>query len=183
MSVFALATSTEHGFSKTPVPSFTLITGLGIQGDCHSGEHVQHRSRLHIQPPPPNLRQVHLIPREILDAVNLQPGEIGDNITTAGLDLLAMGTGTRLRFVPGEGSEDDGKPQPVVVLQGVRNPCPQIDKFRPGLKELFITRDAEGKIAARTAGVMATVEVGGVVSEGMKVVVESPAEFRALQCV
>src|SRR4051812_13221016 len=100
MSVHALAKSASHEFSKIPVSQFTLIEGHGVDGECHNGVHVQHRSRMHIQPPPPNLRQVHLIPKEILDAVGVSASQIGENITTAGIDLLSLGVGTKLHFLP-----------------------------------------------------------------------------------
>ncbi|KAL2130910.1 hypothetical protein VTI74DRAFT_5794 [Chaetomium olivicolor] len=193
MSVHSLAVSPTHDFTKTLVPSFTLLTGLGIEGDCHCGVHVQHRSRLHLSPPPPNLRQVHLISKEILDACNVLPGQIGENVTTVGIDLLSLGKGTKLHFLPprnsptsGEEEEDDElmtAPHPIVVLQGLRNPCPQIDKFRPGLKEQFIVRDHERRIVGRKAGVMGTVEVGGEVSVGMRIVVDNGVHFEELGCV
>ncbi|KAK0652542.1 pyruvate kinase-like protein [Cercophora newfieldiana] len=183
MSVHALAKSASHNFSKTLVSQLTLIEGRGIEGDCHNGIHVQHRSRMHIQPPPPNLRQVHLIPKEILDAVGIGPGQIGENITTTGVDLLSLGAGTKLHFLPADESGDEESPHPVVVIQGLRNPCPQIDKFRAGLKESFVVRDEQRNIVGRRAGVMGTVHAGGVVEEGMRIVVESPGEYQALACV
>ncbi|KAL2185907.1 PK beta-barrel-protein domain-containing protein-like protein [Thermothelomyces heterothallicus CBS 203.75] len=222
MSVYALARSPTHEFSKTPVQELTLLTGLGIEGDCHLGVTVQHRSRLHINPPPPNLRQVHLIPKEILDERSVKPGELGENVTTVGIDLLALGRGTRLHFLPplpatttapspspseeegssgGSGASEEGArgdgdrdgpedyykqgDHAVVVLQGVRNPCPQIDRFRAGLKETFLVRDEERRIVRRLAGVMGTVERGGVITVGMRIVVEEPegGVFEELGCV
>ncbi|KAL2019253.1 hypothetical protein VTK56DRAFT_9797 [Thermocarpiscus australiensis] len=184
MSVHGLALSPSHNFSKTPVPRLVLLTGLGVEGDCHNGVTVQHRSRLHIRPPPPNLRQVHLIPKEILDEVGVEPGQLGENIATVGIDLLSLGTGTKLHFVGEDGGEEEEDPDhPVVVLQGVRNPCPQIDKFRSGLKERFIIRDAERNIVGRRAGVMGTVERGGVVAVGMRIRVEHAVPFEPLKCV
>ncbi|AEO60286.1 hypothetical protein MYCTH_54141 [Thermothelomyces thermophilus ATCC 42464] len=199
MSVYALARSPTHEFSKTPVQELTLLTGLGIEGDCHLGVTVQHRSRLHINPPPPNLRQVHLIPKEILDERSVKPGEIGENVTTVGIDLLALGRGTRLHFLPPlpatttapspspseEEGSSGGRDHAVVVLQGVRNPCPQIDRFRAGLKEMFVVRDEERRIVRRLAGVMGTVERGGVITVGMRIVVEEPdgGVFEELGCV
>ena len=159
---------------------------------------MQHRSRLHLTPPPPNLRQVHLIPKEILDECGVEPGQIGENVTTAGIDLLALGRGTRLHSLPpasspplsghdrsGEDGEEEKEdtPHPVVVIQGLRNPCPQIDRFRKGLKEMFVVRDEERRIVGRRAGVMGTVEVGGVVSVGMRIVVERAEVFEELGCV
>jgi MOSC domain-containing protein YiiM len=137
---------------------------------------------------------VHLIPKEILDARGVAPGQIGENVTTAGIDLLSLGKGTKLHFLPpgpGASGAEEGEldlrqlePHPVVVVQGLRNPCPQIDKFRAGLKESFVVRDGERKIVGRLAGVMGTVEVGGVVSVGMRVVVEdAEGGFEPLGCV
>ncbi len=183
MSVHALAKSSSHNFTKTPVPSLILLISLGIDGDCHAGVHVQHRSRMHIQPPPPNLRQVHLIPKEILDECGVEPGQIGENITTVGVDLLSLGAGTKLHFLPADGDVDEGSEHAVVVLQGLRNPCPQIDHFRKGLKEMFVVRNEERKIVGRRAGVMGTVERGGEVVVGMKIVVEEAEESRELAVV
>ncbi|KAH6844789.1 pyruvate kinase-like protein [Chaetomium sp. MPI-CAGE-AT-0009] len=197
MSVHALALSASHEFTKTPVSQLNLLAGLGVEGDCHLGVTVQHRSRLHITPPPPNLRQVHLIPKEILDARDVAPGQIGENVTTVGIDLLALGKGTKLHFLPpppptSTNDVDSNKneeaalqaPHAVVVIQGLRNPCPQIDRFRAGLKERFVERDGERRIVGRAAGVMGTVEVGGLVRVGMRVVVEEvEGGFEALGCV
>jgi MOSC domain-containing protein YiiM len=163
--------------------SITLIPGLGVEGDCHAGETVQHRSRLHITPPPANLRQVHLIPIEILEKVTdtlsndeknrvMEPGALGQNITTRGLDLLSLSVGTELHFV--DPSNPDDTAGAVIILTGLRNPCPQINKFQPGLQERFIVRDAERKIVGRLAGVMATVRIGGVVTTGSWIRVVAP---------
>ncbi|KAI1841864.1 hypothetical protein JX266_011942 [Neoarthrinium moseri] len=175
MSVVAVASSPDHEFTKPTVSSITLVKDLGVQGDAHFGQTVQHRSRLHIQPPPPNLRQVHLIPIESLVERNLAPGAIGENIATRGIQLLQLSTGTKLRFVKaGDGSDEEG---PVVVLTGVRNPCPQIEKYRKGLQQTFIIRDSERNIVRRLAGVMATVEVGGDVTADMAIIIEEPKVY------
>ncbi|KAL3485381.1 pyruvate kinase-like protein [Aspergillus germanicus] len=188
-TILSLSSSTQHTFSKTPVANITLIPGLGIEGDCHAGATVQHRSRLHITPPPANLRQVHLIPIEILEKVSagladdekkriLEPGALGQNITTRGLDLLSLSVGTELHFV--DPSNPDGAAGAVIVLTGLRNPCPQINKFQPGLQERFIVRDAERKIVGRLAGVMATVRIRGVVTTGSWIRVIAPGMHVAL---
>ena len=185
MSVLCVSLSKAHEFSKEPTSSITLIKGLGVEGDCHAGTTVQHRSRLHIKPPPANLRQVHLIQYETLKQYDLKPSDIGENITTHGIDLLALSKGTKLHLVPA-GSGSDIKAagaHPVVVITGLRNPCPQIEKFRRGLQEKFIVRDAKRNIVARKAGVMSVVEVGGKVDKGMQIIVEKPATFTALECV
>ena len=136
---------------------------------------------------------MHLIPKEILDECGITPGQIGENVTTIGIDLLSLGKGTKLHFLPSsdsgsgidvsDSSDSLNTPHPVVVIQGLRNPCPQIDKFRAGLKERFVVRDGERKIVGRRAGVMGTVEAGGTVSVGMRVVVERAGVFEALECV
>ncbi len=218
MSVHALSLSTQHTFSKQSAPSLNLIYDLGVEGDCHLGETVQHRSRLKIRPPPKNLRQVHLMDLEILEALSVKPGELGENVTTEGLGLLGLGTGTKLHFLApgaahastdgqagavdatearsetnGLGSQqapDSTAPDsvsavdhPILVVTGLRNPCPQISHFRTGLQEHFLERDEERKIIARKAGIMTTVEVGGAVEVGMSIVVEPPAVWKALECV
>lgn len=191
-TVHSVSTSSTHSFSKEPVPSITLIAGLGIQGDAHAGVTVQHRSRLHIRPPPANLRQVHLIPLELLTEVlaagPVNPGDLGENVTTIGIDLKNLGKETKLEFVdpePGLNGNGDGECDagPVVVVMGLRNPCPQIDKFRAGLRERLIVRDEDRKIVGRLAGVMGTVEKGGEIRPGMRIRVQRTAEHEPLECV
>ena len=199
-SVASVCVSSSHNFTKTTTSTINLIQGLGVEGDAHLGATVQHLSRIHIRPPPTNLRQVHLIGIETLKAQNLQPGDIGENIATSNLSLLTLPRGARLRFIPESSTKDDlsldewktsvssqtaeTQSCPSIIIQGLRNPCPQIEKFRPGLQEHFIERDSERRIINRTAGVMGTVEVGGVIKPGMTIVVELPDEPRmALECV
>lgn len=201
-TVLSLSTSSAHNFSKKCVSSFNLIAGLGIEGDAHAGVNVQHRSRLHIKPPPPNLRQVHLMSSEQLHEYrdgghSVQAGDLGENILTKGLDLLALGVGTRLKFmarelVAGDGSpsedESDGDSQedvsvPTIVITGVRNPCPQIEKFQKGLQEKCIVRDGDRKIIKRKAGIMATVEVGGLVTVGSHIKVIETDDHIEMGCV
>ncbi|KAL4904037.1 hypothetical protein BDW74DRAFT_31870 [Aspergillus multicolor] len=192
-TILSLSTSKTHTFSKPPVSRLKLIANHGIEGDAHAGTTVQHLSRLHIKPPPPNLRQVHIMPVEVLQRISvsgrlgadqqkrlLEPGALGQNITTQGIDLLSLPVGTELRFV-----NKDGQVRPVLVLTGLRNPCKQIDKFVPGLMEKFLVRSADGKreIQERLAGVMCTVKTGGVLERGMGVEVVRPARFVALGVV
>ena len=109
----------------------------------------------------------------------VKPGQLGENITTVGIDLLGLGQDTVLRFI-----DDDGNNEAAAVrIKGLRNPCPQIEKFRKGLQEHCIVRDNERKIIDRKAGVMGTVEVAGTIKPGMRIVIETPGTFEALECV
>jgi MOSC domain-containing protein YiiM len=155
--IVALARDGEHRFSKQPVPELTLIAGQGVEGDAHCGVTVKHRSRVARDPSQPNLRQVHLMAAELLQEVTAKglpvaPGEMGENVTLRGLDLLSLPRGTRL-FLGAE---------VVLELTGLRNPCTQIDAFRPGLLAEMLPRGADGQVIRR-AGVMSIVLAGGVV--------------------
>jgi hypothetical protein len=187
MSVHATALSSKHEFSKTSRSSITLIRGMGVEDDCHAGEFVQHRSRLHIRPRPANLRQVHLQSLEMLRSVDVEPSTLGENITTEGIELSRLGRGDRLHFVPRvvlDEDQDEEKwrdvPHAVVCVQGLRNPCPQIERYRKGLQEKFIVRDEQRAIIRRLAGAMGTVEEGGPVAVGMAIVLEPAEVFEQL---
>jgi MOSC domain-containing protein YiiM len=163
--IVSVSSDDEHRFSKPRREAITLVAGLGVDGDAHFGATVQHRSRVRRDPTQPNLRQVHLIHRELFEEVDAEvtPGELGENVTTEGLDLLALPTGAVLRL----GSDA------VVQVTGLRNPCVQIDRFEPGLLKQLVGTDAEGR-TVRKAGVMGVVLAGGVVRPGDDVVVELP---------
>src|ERR1700681_2370309 len=127
-NVIAVSLRAGHHFSKTPSLCIRLLRGLGVAGDAHMGETVKHRSRVAKDPTQPNLRQVHLIHAELFEEMRAKgfavaPGDLGENITTSGLDLLALPTGTRLHLGPSA----------VVEITGLRNPCIQIDHFQEGL--------------------------------------------------
>jgi len=148
-----------HGFSKSPAPSIDLLAGLGVDGDAHMGARVKHRSRVQADPTQPNLRQVHLIASELLDEVNakgytIAPGDLGENITTEGIDLINQPVGTTMRI--GDA---------VIALTGLRNPCTQIGAFAEGLRSEMLGRDDHGKLIRKT-GVMAVVLHGGTVTTG-----------------
>ena len=166
--VVAVCRDGEHRFSKVPRESITLLEGLGVEGDAHAGTTVQHRSRVRRDPTAPNLRQVHLLPTTLLDEVRaagheVGPGDLGENLLVAGLDLHALPTGSRLHV--GDA---------VVRVTGLRNPCRQIEAFSPGLLGLVVGRGDDGRVVRR-GGVMAVVERGGVVRPGDAVRVEHPA--------
>ncbi|HEV7415457.1 MAG TPA: MOSC domain-containing protein [Tianweitania sediminis] len=177
-AVVAVCSSAKHGFSKTVQDVISLRAGLGVAGDAHEGVTVKHRSRVARDPSQPNLRQVHLIHAELFALLSnrgftVAAGDLGENITTQGIDLLALPTGTRLFF----GDEAS------VELTGLRNPCAQTDGFQPGLMKAVLDRDADGNLV-RLCGVMATVVQGGDVRAGMPIVVEPPmAPHLLLQCV
>lgn len=155
--VIAVAASAAHTMTKSAQEQIRLLTGLGVAGDAHMGETVQHRSRVAIDPAAPNLRQVHLIHAELHDELaaygfHLAPGQMGENITTRGIDLLALPRGAKLRI--GEAA--------VLEITGLRNPCRQLDMIQPGLMAAVIGRGPDGKLL-RKAGVMAIVLTGGEV--------------------
>lgn len=176
--VLAVNASDVHGFSKFAEPAVRLLAGLGVEGDVHAGRTVQHRSRISGNASAPNLRQVHLLHAELFDELvelgfAVFPGDLGENITTRGIDLLALPTGTRLRL----GAEA------VIELTGLRNPCSQMDRFQKGLMTATLARDADGALV-RKAGVMAVVVAGGEVSAGDTIYMElPPGEPRRLEPV
>jgi hypothetical protein len=168
--VVAVAAAAEHEFSKQTRPVIRLLSGLGVEGDAHLGRTVQHRSRVRRDPTQPNLRQVHLVSAELLDELLLAghrvvPGALGENVTTRGIDLLALPVGTLLAL--GAHAE--------VEVTGLRNPCHQIDAFQPGLLSKVLGRDADGS-PLRRAGVMGVVRRAGDVRPGDPVTVVLPAE-------
>lgn len=158
--VTAVSRSARHTFIKLPVDSIQLLAGLGVEGDAHMGTTVKHRSRVRVDPTEPNLRQVHLIHAELLDELNAQgfdvaAGQLGENITTRGIDLLGLPTGARLHL--GDAA--------VLEITGLRNPCRQLDGLRPGLMKAVLGRNADGTLR-RKSGVMAIVLSGGCVRTG-----------------
>lgn len=168
--ITAVSRSAMHRFSKTTQSSIRLIAGFGVEGDAHSGRTVQHRSRVAQDPNLPNLRQVHLIHAELFDELqsagfDISAGQIGENITTRGIDLLGLPTGAQLKL----GQEA------VVEVTGLRNPCAQLDNFLPGLTAAVLRRDAEGNLV-RKAGIMGIVLAGGEVYAGDQIGITLPPE-------
>jgi MOSC domain-containing protein YiiM len=164
----AVSRSAAHTVVKSNQASVRLVTGLGVEGDAHSGETVKHRSRVARDPSRPNLRQVHLIHAELHDELRaagfaVSPGQMGENITTRGVDLLALPVGTRLRLGAAV----------VVELTGLRNPCRQLDGIEPGLMAATLARDEQGDLI-RKAGVMSVVLAGGDVRKDDPIDVELP---------
>lgn len=166
--MIAVHRSDQHDFSKQTVETVELVAGVGVAGDSHAGPSVQHRSRVAIDPGQPNLRQVHLLAGEVLESLAgagppVAPGDLGENTTTSGIDLHALGVGTVLRM--GETA--------LVAVTGLRNPCAQIDEFRPGLLPQLRYRD-DGGVLVRRAGIMGVVVFGGLVSVGDRIETSAP---------
>lgn len=165
VSVSALS---EHKFSKSTKSEINLITGLGVEDDCHYGKTVQHLSRIAKNPNQPNLRQVHLIHHELLDELAIQgfnvlPGQLGENILTRNVPLLDLPEKTQFHI--GE--------QVIIELTGLRNPCKQIDDFQKGLMHALLDKDSDGNLI-RKSGVMAIIIQGGIVKPNDKITISLP---------
>ncbi|MFJ4833320.1 MOSC domain-containing protein [Streptomyces sp. NPDC088747] len=166
--VAAVSSNGTYSFTKPNRPSIRLLSGLGVEGDVHAGVTVKHRFRMAKDPSQVNLRQVHLIQEELFEELRgagftVAAGELGENVTTRGIDLLGLPVGTLLRL----GDEA------VVELTGLRNPCAQIDTYQKGLLKQVVGRGDGGTVTHR-AGVMSVVREGGSVRPGDSVVAELP---------
>ncbi len=166
--VTAVSRSPAHTLGKPNRDGIRLLAGLGVEGDAHQGETVKHRSRVARDPSQPNLRQVHLIHAELHDELRaagfaVAPGQMGENVTTRGVDLLGLPTGTRLLL--GETA--------AVEVTGLRNPCAQLDQIQPGLMAATLDRDERGNLV-RKAGVMGIVVASGDVRPGDPIAVQLP---------
>ena len=176
--VAAVSRSATHTLTKPNQQSIRLLAGLGVEGDAHQGVHVKHRSRVARNPNQPNLRQVHLIHAELHDelrsaGIDVSAGQMGENFTTRGVNLLGLPTGTRLHL--GDSA--------VVEVTGLRDPCAQLDRISAGLMAATLDRDDQGKLV-RKAGVMGIVLTGGEVRTGDPIRVELPPEpHRSLEPV
>jgi MOSC domain-containing protein YiiM len=157
MRILSTSSARTHTFSKHPQPHLTLITNEGIEHDAHRGRTAQHLYLKRKNPTAPNLAQVHLLSSELLAELAIlgfaiNPGELGENLLTAGLDLLALPRGTHLHIGP----------QAILEVTGLRTPCSKIDAFRPGLQQhLWGPPLPNTTQKTRRAGIMATVHRGG----------------------
>ncbi len=177
-SVIAVHLSPTHTLSKYQADSIQLLQGLGVEGDAHCGALVKHRSRVKIEPRPVNLRQVHLIHSELFTELKskgfvVEPGLIGENITTKGIDILSLPRGTKLEI----GTDA------IIEVTGLRNPCNQLNKLQAGLKNAVLEKEADGTLI-RKSGVMGIVIQSGEVKPGDAIKIEYPARpFIALDRV
>jgi MOSC domain-containing protein YiiM len=157
-------------FSKSAATQITLLAGLGVEGDAHCGITVKHRSRVAQDPTQPNLRQVHLLHAELFEELaakgfTVAPGQLGENVTTRGLNLLALPVGAELQIGP----------TAIIRVTGLRNPCAQLDQFQLGLMSAVLDRTRDGTLV-RKAGIMGVVVAGGPVSPGDAILVKLPAK-------
>lgn len=169
-SVVAVSRSRTHSFSKSPVSAIRVIEGLGVEDDAHAGSTVQHLSRVAADPAQPNLRQVHLIAAELFEELaeagfQVKYGDMGENLVTRGMDLVALPRATVLRL----GSDA------AVRVTGLRNPCRQLNDFQPGLMQAVLGRDEDGAVQLR-CGIMAVAIASGELRPGDAVVVERPSK-------
>ena len=168
--VTAVSVSAGHTMRKPNAAAIRLLAGLGVEGDAHNGTTVKHRSHARRDPTKPNLRQVHLIHSELHAELaeqgfpGLRPGEMGENVTTAGVDLLGLPVGTKLHL--GDAA--------VVEVTGLRNPCAQLDGIQPGLMKATLDRDADGELVMKS-GIMGVVLAEGEVRPGDTIGVELPS--------
>lgn len=165
----AVASSPTHDFSKTRLASVQVREGLGVVGDAHAGRSVKHRSRVRADPSQPNLRQVHLLHAELFDELaqagfDVGPADLGENVTTHGIDLLGLPRGARLHL----GDEV------VLEVTGLRSPCQQVNDFRSGLVKRLVVPDGEGGVV-RKIGIMSVVARGGTLTVDDGIEVELPA--------
>ncbi len=178
MRVLSVSRSPAHGFSKPAREQIHLLVGLGVEGDAHCGRTVKHRYRVAKDPAQPNFRQVHLMHSELLEELAdkgfaVSPGQLGENITTCGIDLLSLPADAELAI----GSSA------VVRITGLRNPCRQIEAFQPHLLAAVLERSAQGRLI-RKAGVMGIVMKTGIVRAGDDIRVRLPTTpHRALEPV
>ena len=167
--IISVSANRAHGFSKVIASEISLLAGQGVEGDAHCGATVKHRSRVARDPAQPNLRQVHLIHVELFEELAAKgfavaAGDLGENMTTSGIELLTLPVDTVLFL--GDAA--------VVKLTGLRNPCAQLDHFLPGLMSAVLDRTADGALL-RKAGVMGIVIKGGTVRAGDSIAVSLPS--------
>ena len=160
--VVAVAKDGVHRFSKEIVSEIRIIEGMGVEGDAHLGKTVKHRSRVAVDPTQPNLRQVHLIHSELFSEVSekgfiVRAADLGENITTFGVDLLALPRGTVLKI--GQTVE--------LEVTGLRNPCKQIDNFQTGLLSAVLIKGENGELI-RKSGIMTVVKAGGSIKAAIQ---------------
>ena len=115
------------------------LTGTGLEGDRHAV--------------PDNARQILLMDKEVLDAFDLKPGIVRENVTVSGVSIHKLSQGQRLRL----GSDV------VLEVTGHCEPCARMDEIRLGLRESLDMQ----------RGMLTRVLQGGKLTLGDQVKVES----------
>jgi MOSC domain-containing protein YiiM len=130
-SVVHLFRAPKRRLSMEEVATADAVTDFGFAACAHARKK--------------SLRQVLLVDKETLDAMDLKPGIIRENITTEGIDVNGLGLGEQLRIGP-------------VLLQvsAVCTPCDQLERVRPGLR-----REIYGR-----RGMLCQVLQGGTIRTG-----------------
>jgi MOSC domain-containing protein YiiM len=167
--VVKVASDTQHRFSKRVREQITLVEGHGVEGDAHAGQYARHRFFARRWPRLRNLRQVHLIPVELFAELHQEghvigPGDLGENVATAGLNLECLPLGTKLHL--GESA--------VVELTGLRTPCGLIDRFQRGLKRKMVRSQTD--LPKFRCGVLGIVVVGGKIRPGDAIRADTPSQ-------
>jgi MOSC domain-containing protein YiiM len=165
--VVAVASDPGHRFSKPVRDSITMIEDHGVEGDAHAGPFVRHRYLARRRPSLPNLRQVHLIRSEFFGELralgyDVDPGDLGENVTTSGLDLERLPLGTLLSLGAFA----------VIELTGLRTPCVLIDRYRAGLQSRMFGAASTGP--RFRCGVLGVVKADGLVVAGDNVAATVP---------
>lgn len=158
--VVAVSKSIQRKFGKDNQVSIKLVQGLGIEEDCHSGTTNQHLYAMRKNPEQPNLRQVHLMHTELFtelkqEGFDVAAGQMGENITTEGIDILNLPLNTVLKI---------GK-EAQIQITGLREPCSKIDTIQKGLMKAVLAKDEQGNII-RKSGIMSIVIKSGEVKSG-----------------
>jgi MOSC domain-containing protein YiiM len=176
MSVSSVCTSPSYSFGKALAENIYLLRGCGVEGDIHCTA----------SPNPSNLRQVHLIASELLRdlakpdrkgrSYGIQPGALGENILTQGIDLIRLSEGTRLHFGDHEGHA-------VVRITGLRNPKKRLNEWPAGLLDRCAIKNKKGDVVGRKVGVMGVVEEDGYVMSGYAISIEEPSVSKGLNNV
>lgn len=129
--VLSLFRAPKKRLSMEELPEVRVVTDAGFEGCAHAR--------------PGRSRQVLLVDGETLDAMELQPGILRENITTSGLNVNSLAIGQHLRV---------GETR--LEVSEVCTPCDQMEKIRPGLrKELWGRR-----------GMLCRVIAGGTIRRG-----------------
>ena len=168
--VTAVSRSAKHTLVKSNQDSIRLIARARRRRRRALGRHRQASLAGGARPEPAQSAPSAPVHAELHEELRRQgfavsAGQMGENVTTQGVDLLGLPTGARLHL--GDVA--------VVEVTGLRNPCAQLDRIQPGLMAATLGRDAHGNLV-RKAGIMGVVIAGGEVRPGDPIRVELPPQ-------